>query len=208
MLLPRVLAGLGWTVLLPNPRGSTGYGIAFQKAVVGNWAEGDAQDIITAVRSLTASGDGSSTHRAAVMGWSYGGYLAAWLVATTDEFTTAVIGAPMADLLEMERTTDIPEYCHHELAAHPVGRGSLYRDRSPVHNMLPGRPPVLLLHATQDRRCPVDQSRRLLRKLQQNGGGHRLVEVDTHDHLLSSPVHARDRVRRCVEWFIRVEGLD
>lgn len=195
LALPWLLAGLGWTVLMPNPRGSTSYGAAFQQAVVGDWAGGDAADIVALVAKHRAAPDSGGTY---LMGWSYGGYLAAFLTCGRVDVAGAVIGAPMTDLLRMESTTDIPEYCHHELGGRPSELAALYTARSPITQVREDMPDLLILHAVDDHRCPVDQSKSFADAVRSRGGLVTVRLVDTDDHLLSTP---RFRLHRLVETY-------
>ncbi|MEO8396053.1 MAG: prolyl oligopeptidase family serine peptidase, partial [Chloroflexota bacterium] len=84
----RLMTELGCLVLMPNPRGSWGYGHAFQQANVGDLGGGDWQDINAGVDALIDEGLVDPDHMA-VGGWSYGGYLTTWIVTQTDRFRCA-----------------------------------------------------------------------------------------------------------------------
>jgi dipeptidyl aminopeptidase/acylaminoacyl peptidase len=90
-------AGQGWAVLYPNPRGSTNYGETFTRANIGDWGGGDYRDIMAGVDEIVRRGV-ADEEKLAFMGWSYGGYLTAWAVATTKRFKAASVGAGMVPL--------------------------------------------------------------------------------------------------------------
>src|SRR5438045_661898 len=102
-------AGQGWAVLYPNPRGSTGYGEKFMRGNIPDWGGGDYRDIMTGVDEVVKRGIADST-KLAVEGWSYGGYMTAWIVSQTGRFKAAMMGAGLSDLVSMYGTTDIPGY--------------------------------------------------------------------------------------------------
>ncbi|KAF0220580.1 MAG: peptidase S9 prolyl oligopeptidase active site domain-containing [Geobacteraceae bacterium] len=88
-----VLAGRGWTVLALNPSGSGSYGKAFAHSLRGRWGEYDFPEQLAAIDALIAGREVDGA-RLAVTGYSYGGYMTAWVVGHTDRFKAAVIGAP------------------------------------------------------------------------------------------------------------------
>src|SRR5439155_255846 len=75
----QLLAAHGWLVFQPNYRGSDNLGNAFQRAIAASAAEGPGRDIMAGVAALVRRGIVDTT-RLAVTGWSYGGYLTAWLL--------------------------------------------------------------------------------------------------------------------------------
>jgi dipeptidyl aminopeptidase/acylaminoacyl peptidase len=198
-----LLADEGWTTVLPNPRGSTSYGIEFQQKIVGDWAGGDVRDIRAVIDSFVGRADLSAI---CLMGWSYGGYLAAWLACHVSELNAVIIGAPMTDLMLMESTTDIPEYCHYELGGPPGTRPEVYEARSPVNQIGDRMPRILLLHAAFDRRCPPLQSTLFSRRLAGRGQAVSLVVLPTDDHLLSGMHWWAERLRRTFGWLMSAVG--
>jgi dipeptidyl aminopeptidase/acylaminoacyl peptidase len=101
----QVPAGMGYAVLMPNPRGSVGYGEAFAQACDADWAGGDYRDLMVALDAALARG-GLDPARLAVMGASYGGYMTNWIVGQTDRFKAAVSINGIANLHSMFGTTD------------------------------------------------------------------------------------------------------
>lgn len=186
------LAGAGHTIVLPNPRGSSGYGIDFQRAVVGDWAGVDAEDVLTLV-DLVVTVDGRRAP-VGIVGWSYGAYLAAWLMATTDRFTAGVLGGVISDLDRFATSTDIPAYARHELGGAAAPR------RSPRSRVRRGMGTMLLLHAEGDRRCPVDQATALHEALLADGNTAELVLYPTSEHVFLSEHLVADRIRRTRDW--------
>ena len=79
------LAAKGWAVLLVNPRGSDGYGEAFYDGVQGAWGVADHLDFLEPIDTLVAEGL-ADPERLAVTGYSYGGFMTAWLTAHDDRF--------------------------------------------------------------------------------------------------------------------------
>lgn len=138
-LLPLLAAGAGIATVMPNPRG------------------GDADDVLTALAAAAGLCDARAP---TVSGWSYGAYLAAWLLVTTPRFVAGVVGSALTDLERFAATTDASGYLEHEVGSDPTR----LRDHSPYHRITMAPAPVLLLHGTHDLRCPIEQSRRSLRR--------------------------------------------
>ena len=196
-------AGRGWAVLYPNPRGSTGYGEAFMRANRRDWGGGDYQDIMTGVDALVRRGIADSS-KLAMVGWSYGGYMAAWTVTQTTRFKAARMGAGMSNLLSMYGTTEIPGY----IASFFPGASTaevleLYRRHSPVTHADRVRTPLLILHGAADDRVPPGQAMELYRALRDRGVPVQLVLYPRAGHGLGEYYHQLDRLRRDWEWITR-----
>ena len=104
-----VFASAGYAVLRPNPRGSSGYGTAFRRANEADWGGGDYRDLMAGVDAVIAMGV-ADPDRLGVAGWSYGGFMTAWIITQTDRFKAASIGAPVTDLVSFTGTADIPGF--------------------------------------------------------------------------------------------------
>ena len=91
------LAGAGYAILMPMPRGGAGYGEAGQRAIVNGWGDADYKDIMTGVDALIAQGI-ADPNRLGVMGASYGGFMTNWIVTQTGRFKAASAGASLSDL--------------------------------------------------------------------------------------------------------------
>ena len=96
--LPTLWTAAGYAVLMPNPRGSVGYGQEFARSTIGDMGGGELQDILTGVAALVADGV-VDDRRVGVLGASHGGYLTAWAVTQTHRFAAAVAIAAPSDRL-------------------------------------------------------------------------------------------------------------
>ena len=103
----QVYAGKGWAVFYPNPRGSSNYGQKTLAANVNDWGGGDFKDIMTGVDALVARGI-ADPDKLAHIGWSYGGYMTAWVITQTTRFKAAMVGAGLTNMWSMYGTNDIP----------------------------------------------------------------------------------------------------
>ena len=197
-------SGLGYFVFRQNYRGSAGYGDVFRRLSVGDWGGGDAEDILLGVKALRTIG-GVDPARLAVMGWSYGGYLAARLISLTTVFKAAVIGAGFEDNLSMWGTQDSPPHFAAYFGGHPFERGlmALYRSRSPLDSVTTIQTPVLLLHGDNDQRVPLGQAQLFYQALQANHVPSELVHYPRMPHGPQEPVQQLDILQRQAAWLSR-----
>jgi dipeptidyl aminopeptidase/acylaminoacyl peptidase len=153
----QVLAAAGYAVVLPNPRGSSGYGEQFTMAVNGDWGGEDYHDLLAcaddAIRRGLADRD-----RQFVGGYSYGGYMSAWMVGHTDRFRAACVGAPVIDLVAEFGASDIGQAIAESLGGDPWDPRGLLQERSPLRHIPNVNTPVLLYVFEGDLRCPPDQA--------------------------------------------------
>ena len=77
------MAEKGFVVLRINPRGSSGYGASFRKAIYEDWGGADFQDLMLGVDLLIENGI-VNENKMGIMGWSYGGYMSAWTITKTN----------------------------------------------------------------------------------------------------------------------------
>lgn len=194
----------GYAVLLPNPRGSSGYGEATVRAVIDDWGGLDFQDIMTGVDTVIARG---IAHRDSlgVMGWSYGGYLTAWTISQTDRFKAAVAGAAITENMSMWGTQDIPHVFEGYFSGNPWqdGRWEEYEASSPLAHMKNAKTPTLIIHGQNDRRVPPNQAQILFRTLRALGVPTELVWLPRTPHGPSEPGLQYETARRQKEWMDR-----
>lgn len=197
-LAVQALAAAGHHVVLPNPRGSAGYGQTFLAACRGDWGGGDADDLLAAVDKAESIVKPDTTY---VWGYSFGGFMASWLIGHSDRFRAAVIGAPVIDLVSMLGTTDIPGFTAHEVGGLPWEAADAYAKHSPLTYAPDINTPVLLLHHEGDLRCPVGQSEQLFTALRLLDREVELVRYPGGFHGVARPTLVVDRTERLVNWF-------
>ena len=178
------VAARGYAVLTGNPRGSQGYGAAFATSIRGDWGGGDYRDLMGLVESAiaTASVDPS---RLAIMGESYGGYMANWAVAHTNRFRVAVTENSLSDLVAAYAGPSGPAFWRSELGGTPWNRPQAYLTRSPIRYVDRIRTPLLILHAELDQNCPTSQSDELFGALRSLGRDVRHVRIPGEGHLVN-----------------------
>lgn len=202
------LVARGWTVLMLNPRGSDGYGEEFFTAVNGKWGEIDAKDFLEPVDALVAEGL-ADPQRLAVAGYSYGGFMTAYLTSRDDRFAAAVAGGVVSDLTSMGGTSDEAHLMNvFEIGASPWKPEDRERlaAMSPYAQVDRVQTPTLVLHGGDDTRCPVGQAEQWHYALRERDIPTRLVLYPGGSHifpLLGKPSHRLDYNQRIVDWVER-----
>lgn len=199
----QVWAGRGWAVLYPNPRGSEGFGEKFMLANIKDLGGGDFRDIMRGVDDVIRLGIADSS-KMAFEGWSYGGYMTAWVVGHTSRFKAARMGAGMSDLASMYGTTEIPGYIGMFHGGAPSARTlALYREQSPITYASHVTTPLLILHGAVDPRVPPGQALEMYRALRDQGKPVELVLYPREQHGFTEYYHLLDRMQRDYNWITK-----
>lgn len=196
------LAARGYAVFRPNPRGSSGYGKEFRFANFRDWGGGDFRDILSGVEHLIETGV-ADPDRLGVMGWSYGGYMTAWIITQTKMFKAASVGAGVTNLVSFTGTSDIPSFLPSYLGSEFWDADTLYRDRSPVFKARGVTTPTLIQHGSVDERVPLSQGLELYNSLKRQGVVTRMIVYPRSPHAINEPRLLLDAMYRNVEWFER-----
>jgi dipeptidyl aminopeptidase/acylaminoacyl peptidase len=196
----QVWAGKGWAVFYPNPRGSSNYGQKTLAANINDWGGGDYRDIMTGVDALIARGI-SDPDKLAHIGWSYGGYMTAWVITQTTRFKAAMVGAGLTNMWSMYGTNDIPSVLIAYFGGIPNKQTlPLYLERSAMTHIDKVKTPTLILHGANDERVPVGQAYELYRGLKDRGVPTELVFYPREGHGIAEYYHQKDRMQRIYDW--------
>ncbi|MFJ4437748.1 alpha/beta hydrolase family protein [Streptomyces sp. NPDC088923] len=192
------LAAAGHLVLLPNPRGSSGYGLDHARAVVGDTGGADLDDVLSGVRDLHARGL-ADPGASAVLGHSYGGYLAALAAARSALFTSAVVVSAPTDWYSFRHTSVIGGGYDDTYRIGP-GLRELHEASAVAAHGGPGTP-TLLVHGLADRVTPIGQAHELYRVLTAAGNAPaELLVYPCEGHEFTDPERLEDAAGRVEEW--------
>jgi dipeptidyl aminopeptidase/acylaminoacyl peptidase len=197
-------ASSGFAVLMPMPRGGSGYGLEGFRKILRSWGEGDYRDILAGVDHVIERGIGDP-ERLGVMGASYGGFMTNWIVTQTDRFKAASTGASISDLADLYYLSDAGEFTE-EYFGLPWEETALYEKYSPITHVKNVRTPLLIQHGENDRRVPVQQAEQFFRALRKLG---KTVEMDVYPrggHVNYEPRLEKAIMERNLEWFRRFLG--
>ncbi|MBV8896382.1 MAG: S9 family peptidase [Acidobacteriaceae bacterium] len=195
----QLLAAHGYAVVMPNPRGSIGYGEEFLKANRADWGGGDFRDVMAAVDAVLARG-GTDPHRLGIAGWSYGGYMAEWAITQTGRFKAAVCGAGMFDLAAEYGTENGPEGDEWYYTT-PWEHPERFYKSSPVTYIKNAKTPTLILQGENDPVDPLGQSTALYRALKRYNVETELVVYPREPHGPREEKHQLDILTRMLGWF-------
>ncbi len=176
----------GAVVLMPNYRGSAGYGEAFRSLNVRNLGVGDAWDVLSGVDHLVAQGFVDSD-RVGAMGWSQGGYISAFLTTSSDRFAAISVGAGISNWMTYYVNTDIHPFTRHYLKGTPWSDPEVYAKTSPMTYINEASTPTLIQHGEHDRRVPTPNAYELYQGLQDVGVPVELVIYKDFGHGISKP---------------------
>lgn len=199
-----LLAAQGWIVFQPNYRGSDNRGNAFQRAIADNPGPGIEADVMGGYAELVRRG-GVDTTRVGVSGWSFGGYVSAWLIGHK-QWKAAIVGAGAMDLYDMYALTDLNVQLRHAITASPytaAEREAFFIKHSPLTYASQVRTPTLILHDVRDQRVTITQSYKLYHALKDNQVPVQFIAYPIAGHSPTDPVRSRDVHRRWIEWFAR-----
>jgi dipeptidyl aminopeptidase/acylaminoacyl peptidase len=192
----QIFAADGYAVLRPNPRGTGGYGEKFRAANRNDWGGMDWIDINAGIDKVIADGI-ADPDRLGLMGWSYGGFIAAWAAGHSDRFKAISIGAPIVDLLSFHGTTDIRDFIPNYF---PPMSLDLLREHSPLWHLRATKTPILIQQGEMDERVPPSQGTMLYRMLDELHTNVTMVTYPRSGHTPREPKLRLDVGRRNVEF--------
>ncbi len=208
------LLGHGWAVLRPNPRGSSNYGVAFGAANKNDLGGGDYQDIMAGVDFVLSKYPLDSA-KMALMGYSYGGEMAAFVEGKTDRFKAIISGAPVIDQFS-EYGTEGGSWYDRWYFGKPWQRMEDAWRQSPLAGATHAKTPFLLLQGESDSTDPLGQAQEMYRALRQDGVPVELVTYPREDHgplaggifgrPVSEPWHGFDGRQRMIEFLEKAIG--
>ncbi|HZW30632.1 MAG TPA: S9 family peptidase [Isosphaeraceae bacterium] len=196
------LSRRGYYVLLPNPRGSFGWGERFTKANVKDLGYGDLRDILRGVDEVVRTHP-VDPKRLGITGWSYGGYMTMWAVTQTGRFGAAVAGAGICNWQSYYGQNGIDQWMIPFFGASPYDDPAVYARSAPITFIKHVKTPTLILVGERDVECPVPQSQEFHHALKTLGVATQMVVYPGEGHRIARPEHRRDLVERTVGWFDR-----
>jgi dipeptidyl aminopeptidase/acylaminoacyl peptidase len=195
----QVFAAAGYVVVMPNPRGSVGYGQAFTDAVNGDWGGRPYRDIMAAV-DYVGNLPYIDKDRMVAAGASYGGYMVDWILGHTDRFRALVSHGGVYDLRSWVGTTDELWFAKWEFQGFPWENPDLYEKWSPSSFAKNFKTPTLVTQGEIDYRVPLGQSEQLFTALQIQKIPSKLVQFPDEGHWILKPQDSRFWYTTVIDW--------
>lgn len=198
---PQLFAANGYVVVMPNPRGSTGYGQEFCLAIWRDWGGPDFEDVMAAVDAIVERG-WADPERLAVGGWSYGGILTNHVITKTDRFKAAATGASSTLYVVSYGHDQYQRWWEFELGVpwEPENR-EIWEELSPYNRVQDIVTPTLILGGEKDWNVPIINSEQLYLALKKLGVPTELVVYPGEYHGIDTPSYAKDLYERYLAWF-------
>lgn len=192
-----VLLSAGFAIVLPNPRGSTGFGDAFVHGIWGNRYGAECYQDVIAVADAVAADERLDGERMAAMGGSFGGYMVNWIGGNTDRFRCLVTHASLYDFPRFYAVTDHPAFWTLKMQTTPFSDRAAFNRYSPHTRVTEWTTPTLVIHGEKDYRVPIGEGLALFEALQANGVDSELLVFPDENHWILQP-------RNIVAWYERV----
>jgi dipeptidyl aminopeptidase/acylaminoacyl peptidase len=196
---PQVFAGAGFLVVMPNPRGSTGYGQKFIDEINGDWGGKPYADIM-AVADYVAALPYADPNKMAAAGGSYGGYMVDWILGHTDRFKALVSHAGVFDLRSMFGATEELWFPLWEFQGTPWDNPEMYARWSPSFFVKDFRTPTLAVCGERDFRVPYTQSLQLFTSLQLQKVPSKLLIYPDEGHWVLKPQNSVLWYNTFIDW--------
>ncbi len=195
----QVFAGAGYVVVMPNPRGSTGYGQKFIDDINGDWG-GKPFDDIMAVVDYAAALPYVDTDRMAAAGASYGGYMIDWMLGHTTRFRAMVSHDGVFDLRSMAASTEELWFPMWEFKGMPWDNPDMYARWSPSYFVKDFKTATLVIHGEQDYRVPLEQGLQLFTALQTQKVPSKLLVFPDEGHWVLKPQNSVLWYKTVLDW--------
>ena len=194
-----MLVKKGYAVFLPNPRGSAGRGQGYSRLVLGDLGGADTYDYLSGIDHLIEQGL-ADPQRLGVMGHSYGGYMAAWLISQDQRFAAAILSAPMTNYISQHLLSNISHFVTLFLDDHYKNPQGKYLQRSPVTYAHQVTTPTLNICGALDRCTPAAEAIQFHHALLENQVHSVLVNYPQEGHGIRGIPELIDYSARILSW--------
>ena len=194
------LAGEGYFIFFPNPRGSYGQGEVFTAANVRDFGFGDLRDVMKGVDEVLKKVP-VDPERLGIGGWSYGGFMTMWTVTQTTRFKAAVSGAGISNWQSYYGENLIDRWMVPYFGATVYDDPESYLRSSPIRYIKAVKTPTLILVGDGDKECPAPQSYEFWHALRTLGVETRFVLYPGEGHHFRKASDIEDLYKRSLEWY-------
>lgn len=204
---PSLWAAQGYVVVMPNPRGSTGFGQKFVDEISGDWGGKCYRDLVAGLDWVEKQ-PYADKDRMASAGASFGGYMMNWFAVNdiSKRFKCLITHCSVWNFESMWGTTDELWFDEHEHGGLPWQVPGKYREFSPhvrAGELGKNKAPMLVIHNDLDFRCPIGQGHELFSALQRQGVPSRFVNFPDEGHWVLKPKNGAYWHREVFGWLAR-----
>ena len=197
---PQLFVARGYVVLMPNQRGSTGFGQKFVEEISGDWGGRAYTDIMNGVDKFAALPYVDSTRMGAA-GASFGGYMVDWIIGHNDRFKALVSHDGVYNLTSEYGVTEELWFPEWEFKGNPWDNPEQYEKWSPHMYAKNFKTPTLVVQGELDFRVPVDQGLQLFTTLQRKNIPSKLIYFPDEGHWVLKPQNSRLWYGQVLDWF-------
>jgi dipeptidyl aminopeptidase/acylaminoacyl peptidase len=197
-----LFAANGYVVVAVNYRGSSGRGSAYQRAIFADWGNKEVVDLLAAMDYVEKVGI-ADPERLGIGGWSYGGILTNYTIATDGRFKAAISGAGSSNQISMYGTDMYINQYENELGPPWKAEDLWLKVSYPFFHADRIHTPTLFMGGEKDFNVPVLGSEQMYEALRSLGVESRLVIYPGQFHGITTPSYKKDRLERYLDWYSR-----
>ena len=195
-----LFAANGYVVVAVNYRGSSGRGAVFQKAIVADWGNKEVMDLLGAMDHVEKLGF-VDPDRLGIGGWSYGGILTNYTIASDRRFKAATSGAGSSNQISMYGTDQYIQQYEHEIGPPWKSQELWVKLSYPFFHADRIRTPTLFMGGEKDFNVPLSGSEQMYQALRSLGVATELVIYPDQRHSITVPSYRTDRLERYLAWY-------
>ncbi len=199
-LMQHVMAASGYAVISTNPRGSSGRGVAYASAINAAWGSVDVEDVLAGVDDAVAKGIADPA-RLGIGGWSYGGMLTNYTIASDTRFKAAVSGASIANVTAGYGTDMYTLSYEREMGKPWENLEGYLKISYPFFQNQSIVTPTMFMVGQNDFNVPALNSEQMYQALKSRGIDTRLVIYPGENHGIERPSFVKDRMDRWLAWY-------
>src|SRR5687768_1455911 len=198
----QMFAAHGYAVLAVNYRGSAGRGQKFSRAIFADWGNYEVQDLLAGVDHVIKMGV-ADPDRLGIGGWSYGGILTDYVIATDNRFKAATSGAGTAFTIAFYGTDQYITQYDHEIGPpwNPKAWETYQKISYPFLHADRIQTPTLFMGGERDFNVPIEGSEQMYQALRTLGIDTQLIIYPNENHSIMRPSYQRDRMERYLAWY-------
>jgi dipeptidyl aminopeptidase/acylaminoacyl peptidase len=196
----QLFAAHGYVVLAINYRGSSGRGAEFMRSILGDWGNKEVADLLAGVDYAVRMGI-ADPDRLGIGGWSYGGILTDYTIATDTRFKAAISGAGSALQLSMYGSDQYIRQYEQEIGLPWKATDAWIRISYPFFRADRIKTPTLFIGGEKDFNVPIIGSEQMYQALRTLGIPTQLVIYPGQYHILTRPSYIHERLERYLAWF-------